>query len=98
MGGAGPFQWIPDLKRWYRADQARKQVDRKDMVFTVARPTRQPGQYKVIWDSTDDEGKPVARGEYTLLIDAAREHGTYQNIRKEVMLGDKPFTVDSREA
>ena len=34
------------------------------------------------------------RGEYTLCIDAAREHGTYQNIRKEVTLGDKPFTEE----
>ena len=23
-GGAGPFQWLPDLKRWYQADQERK--------------------------------------------------------------------------
>ena len=94
MGGAGPFQWIPDLKRWYKADQARKQVDRKDMVFTIARPTRPPGKYKVIWDGKDDQGKPVASGEYTVFIDAAREHGTYQNIRKEVTLDDKPFTVE----
>ena len=31
MGGAGPFQWLPDLKRWYRADQARKQAEKKDL-------------------------------------------------------------------
>jgi thiamine biosynthesis lipoprotein ApbE len=92
MGGAGPFQWLPDLKRWYRADLARKQVDSKDMVFTIARPTRPPGKYKVIWDGKDDHGKPVAGGEYTILIDAAREHGTYQHIRRQVTLRDKPFT------
>ena len=44
MGGAGPFQWLPDLKRWYKADQARKQVDKKDMFITIARPTRPPGK------------------------------------------------------
>ena len=92
MGGAGPFQWLPDLKRWYRADQARKQVEKKDLIFTTARPTRPPGKYKVIWDGKDDHGKPVASGEYTILIDAAREHGTYQNIRKLVTLGEQPFT------
>jgi thiamine biosynthesis lipoprotein ApbE len=94
MGGAGPFQWIPDLKRWYKADQARKQVDRKDMIFTMARPTRPPGKYKVIWDGKDDQKKPVARGEFTLFIDAAREHGTYQSIRKELTLGEKPFSEE----
>jgi FAD:protein FMN transferase len=92
MGGAGPFQWLPDLKRWYRADQARKEVENKDLIFTTARPTRPPGKYKVIWDGKDDHGNPVASGEYTILIDAAREHGTYQNIRKPVALGEQPFT------
>ena len=92
MGGAGPFQWLPDLKRWYRADQIRKEVEKKDLIFATARPTRPPGKYKVIWNGKDDHGKPVANGEYTIFIDAAREHGTYQNIRKLVKLGDQPFT------
>jgi thiamine biosynthesis lipoprotein ApbE len=92
MGGSGPFQWLPDLKRWYRADQARKEVENKDLVFTMARPTRPPGKYKVIWDGKDDHGKPVPAGEYTLFIDAAREHGTYQSIRKPLALADKPLT------
>jgi thiamine biosynthesis lipoprotein len=92
MGGSGPFQWLPDLKRWYKADQARKEVENKDLVFTMARPTRPPGKYKVIWDGKDDHGKPVPAGEYTLFIDAAREHGTYQSIRKPLTLGDKPRT------
>jgi FAD:protein FMN transferase len=92
MGGSGPFQWLPDLKRWYKADQARKEVENKDLVFTMARPTRPPGKYKVIWDGKDDHGKLVPAGEYTLFIDAAREHGTYQSIRKPLTLGDKPLT------
>ena len=94
MGGAGPFQWIPDLKRWYKADLARKQVETQGDGLHDRPPTRQPGKYKVIWDGKDDHGKPVAPGEYTILIDAAREHGTYQNIRKEVTVGDKPFTEE----
>ncbi len=92
MGGAGPFQWLPDLKRWYRADQDRKEVEKKDLIFTVARPTRPPGKYKVIWDGKDNQGKPVPGGQYTILIDAAREHGTYQNLRKVVTLGEQPFS------
>jgi hypothetical protein len=94
MGGSGPFQWLPDLKRWYKADQARKQVDKKDLVFTMARPTRPPGKYKVIWDGKDDQGKSAQGGEYTLFIDAAREHGTYQSIRKPLTIGDQPLTED----
>jgi hypothetical protein len=94
QGGAGPFQWVPDLKRWYRADQARKLVDKRDMVLTISRPTRPPGKYSVVWDGKDDHGKPVDEGEYTILIDAAREHGTYQSIRKQVTIVSKPFAEE----
>src|ERR1051325_1778113 len=75
---AGPAQWLPDLKRWYSSDQIRKRTDKTDMVDAISRPTRPPGKYTVIWNGKDDHGKPLPRGEYTLCIDAAREHGTYQ--------------------
>ncbi len=94
MGGAGPFQWLPDLKRWYAADRERKQRDKKELFFTMARPTRQPGKYKVIWDGKDDRGKVLPAGEYTVSIEAAREHGTYQSIRQQVAISDKPFTEE----
>jgi thiamine biosynthesis lipoprotein ApbE len=94
QGGSGPFQWLPDLKRWYRSDQARKLVDRTDMVLTMSRPTRPPGKYSVAWDGKDDHGKPVDPGEYTLFIDAAREHGTYGNIRKPLTLASEPFAEE----
>jgi FAD:protein FMN transferase len=94
MGGAGPFQWLPDLKRWYAGDRERKKTDKKELLFTIARPTRQPGKYKVIWDGKDDRGKLLPAGEYSISIDAAREHGTYQSIRQQVTLSDKPFTEE----
>jgi hypothetical protein len=94
MGGAGPFQWLPDLKRWYKSDQDRRRRDKKELFFTISRPTRAPGKYKVIWDGKDDQGKPLPAGEYTVYVEAAREHGTYQSIRKPVALSDKPFTEE----
>lgn len=42
---------------------------------TVAKPSRNPGQYTVAWDGKDDAGQRVAQGKYTLHIEAAREHG-----------------------
>jgi len=92
LGGSGPFQWLPDLKRWYKGDQTRKRTDKTEMVLTVARPTRPPGKYSVIWDGTDDHGKPLARGDYTLCIDAAREHGTYQGLRTPLKIAGEPFS------
>jgi FAD:protein FMN transferase len=94
FGGAGPFQWLPDLKRWYRSDQARRLTDKTDMVQTISQSTRAPGKYSLIWDGKDDHGKLVENGEYTIFIDAAREHGTYQNIRKQVTLAQKPFAEE----
>jgi hypothetical protein len=94
MGGSGPFEWLPDLKRWYRADQARKKVDKTDMVQAMARPTRPPGKYSVAWDGKDNKGKPLPPGEYTINIESAREHGTYQSIRKKVKIERSPFAEE----
>jgi hypothetical protein len=91
LGGQGPFRWLPDLKRWYRGDQARMNTDKVDFVDSMSRPTRPPGKYSVVWDGKDNKGKPVPRGEYTIAIEAAREHGTYQIIRDVVTIDDKPF-------
>ncbi len=94
MGGAGPFQWMPDLKRWYAADTDRKLRDKKELFYSLARPTRPPGKYRVIWDGKDNFKKPLPAGEYTITIEAAREHGTYQEIRKKVAVGETPFTEE----
>jgi thiamine biosynthesis lipoprotein ApbE len=94
FGGAGPFQWLPDLKRWYKSDRDRKLVEKKEIIFTVSRPTRQPGKYSVIWDGKDNSGRQLDRGDYTVWIEAAREHGTYQSIRKQVSLADMPFSEE----
>jgi len=94
FGGAGPFQWLPDLKRWYKGDRDRKLVEKKEIIFTVSRPTRQPGKYTVIWDGKDNNGRQLSGGVYTVCIEAAREHGTYQSIRKQVNLADRPFTEE----
>jgi hypothetical protein len=92
-GGPGP-RWIPELRRWYRGDQVRRLLDDTSLVDTVSRATRLPGKYDVIWDGTDDHGKAQPAGEYTVSIEAAREHGTYQLIRKTIALAQKPFVED----
>ncbi len=94
MGGSGPFQWLPDLKHWYKSEEERKLAEKKDIFFTVSRPTRLPGKYRMIWDGKDNHGKQLGGGDYTIFIEAAREHGTYQNIRQHMLLSDKPFRED----
>lgn len=86
----GP-RWHRDLRRWYASDQVRLLVDSSKLIGTVSKPTRNPGVYKVAWDGTDDHGKAIADGEYTLYIEAAREHGTYQLMKHPFSLGKKDF-------
>ena len=38
------------------------------------------------------KANPVEGGQYTIYIEAAREHGTYQSIRKPITVANKPFT------
>lgn len=86
VGGA---RWIPDLRRWYKSDQVRKLADSTDLVARAG-STRKPGQYSALWDGLDGDGKLCPAGEYTVYIESAREHGTYQLIRQKLTLGAEP--------
>lgn len=83
----GP-RWHRDLLRWYRHDQMRRLVNETRLIGTVSAATRGPGEYKAVFDGTNDEGQPLKPGKYTLFIEVAREHGTYQVIRQPLTLGD----------
>jgi thiamine biosynthesis lipoprotein len=93
MGGPGPFEWLPDLKRWHADDKARAKANKTD-VFQIAQPTRPPGEYSALWDGKDDHGKPLKAGTYTILIEAVREHGGYGLIRKQVTLAGDDFVQE----
>lgn len=94
MGGPGFDQWIQHLKRWMRGDKARKMVDKRDLAHTISQPTRSPGKYTTVWDGKDDHGKPVPPGDYVVTVESAREHGTYQSIRKQVTIAATPFAEE----
>ncbi len=84
-------RWLRDLRRWSKTDATRQLLDGTDLARTISGATRQPGKYEALWNGKDDAGKLVKPGEYTIYIEAAREHGTYQLIRKKITIGDKPF-------
>jgi hypothetical protein len=77
-------RWLPDLKSWYHADQVRNLAEGTDISTTVSSATRSPGKYTLRWDGKDNAGKQVKPGKYTVLIEAAREHGTYGLIKQEI--------------
>jgi thiamine biosynthesis lipoprotein ApbE len=77
-------RWLPDLRGWYRGDRLRAMAEGNEIAASVASATRPAGKYTVKWDGKDNAGKPVKPGKYTVCIEAAREHGTYQIMRQEV--------------
>jgi FAD:protein FMN transferase len=77
-------RWLPDLKAWSRADRLRSMAEGTDLTRSVSSATRSAGKYTLKWDGKDNQGKPVKPGRYTVFIEAAREHGTYQLMRQEL--------------
>jgi thiamine biosynthesis lipoprotein ApbE len=87
-------RWLPDLRAWYRDDRMRAMAEGNDITATVASATRPSGRYTLKWDAKDNAGKPVRPGQYTVCIEAAREHGTYQIIRQEMEFTSAPKKID----
>ena len=83
-------RWLPELKQWYRDDQIRNLAEGTDITPTVSGATRPPGHYTLSWDGKDNQGKPVKAGKYTVVIEAAREHGSYQLERHEMNFTGQP--------
>ncbi len=80
------LNWLRDLRAW-----SRHHARDREFVDAKTRATRRPGAYDVTWNGLDDEGRPVAPGDYTVLLEAARENGTYQLMKQAVTIGSEPF-------
>ena len=82
-------RWLPDLKEWYRKNNNNYNGGAQDM-SAISSATRPAGSYTLKWDGKDDKGKYVNEGTYTIFIEAAREHGTYQIMKQEINCKKKP--------
>jgi hypothetical protein len=88
-------RYLAELRQWYRADRLRAMAEGTEILGSVSSATRAPGKYTFKWDMKDEQGKPVKPGAYTICIEAAREHGTYQLMRQPMDLtgADKQTSV-----
>ncbi len=84
----GKMRYLSELRSWYFGEQRRGNGN--DIIRTVSSATRSPGKYMLKWDGKNDEGKFVKSGKYTICIEIAREHGTYQILRRDMDLSGKP--------
>jgi hypothetical protein len=87
-------RYLPEMRAWYRIARASPAKDPYNFAHSIASATRSPGKYTFHWDGKDDTGKPAAPGKYTVFIEAAREHGTYQLMRQDMDFSGTPAKVD----
>lgn len=83
-------KYLNELKSWFLKYRGRYSTDQSFLGSSVSSATRSAGKYTVKWDGKDDNGNVVKPGSYTLKIEAAREHGTYQLMRQVVQINDTP--------
>jgi thiamine biosynthesis lipoprotein ApbE len=85
-------RWLHELRAWYSSCYLKVTADPAG-IGSVSSATRSAGKYSLKWDGKDDKGNYVKPGKYTIFIEAAREHGTYQLVNEEMNLGTKPQTT-----
>jgi thiamine biosynthesis lipoprotein ApbE len=88
------YRYLNELRAWYKSDRLRAVTEGRELIDSVSSATRAPGKYTLKWDGKDNQGKYVAAGNYTVFIEATREHGTYQLIRQDMAFTDMPKHVD----
>lgn len=76
-------RWLHELRLWYSANYTKLTAEGNNM-NSISSATRSAGKYSVKWDGKDDKGNYVKPGNYTVYIEVAREHGTYQLITQEM--------------
>lgn len=82
-------RWLPDLREF---SSTLRQVPFD--ITSITSATRSAGQYSLVWDGKNDAGQWVPQGNYTVFIEAAREHGTYQLIKQKITCDDKSKQVN----
>lgn len=69
-------KWLKDIRRWWR--KAGRYADNFDAVSSA---TRLPGKYEQKWQLQH------TAGEYTLYLEAVREHGNRTVLKQKIQLG-----------
>jgi thiamine biosynthesis lipoprotein len=67
-------------------------------VDAVAKPTRRPGRYSLVWDGRDDKGEPAPQGRYTVHVEASREHGGHAYQTLDLALGAQAVNAEAAGA
>ena len=91
--GRGP-RYIRELRRWFDGERSAEDAGAPDAIATTSSATRLPGRYQVTWNGRDDRGNAVPQGSYRVVVEAAREHGSYQLMQQQLNLAATPVAAD----
>jgi FAD:protein FMN transferase len=80
------------LSSWWNNPREGKEEPR-----LVARATRAPGAYTVVWDGKDDFGRRVPAGDYTIAVEICREDGHHVVESVALTCGSEPVKATLRE-
>jgi hypothetical protein len=59
----------------------------------MARATRSPGRYQLIWDGLDESHQPAPAGMYRIVVETSQEHGVYAKQVGTIECADKPADI-----
>lgn len=65
----------------------------QNLLYSTARATREPGNYRLTWDGLDNDRKPVAPGTYRIVVETNQEHGTYAKQAGTIACDAAPATL-----
>ena len=86
----GKYKYLRELRAWTREESMRSVSEDTHIMNSLSSATRPPGKYTFQWDGRDDFGKLVNAGKYTVMIEAVREHGSYQLMHQEIDFNGSP--------
>jgi FAD:protein FMN transferase len=86
----GKYKYLNELRAWSRKESMRSVSEDTHVMNSVSSATRPPGKYSFKWDGRDDFGNPVKAGIYTVMIEAVREHGSYQLMHQDLDFNSSP--------
>jgi thiamine biosynthesis lipoprotein ApbE len=87
-------RYLKDLRAWSRADRLRAMAEGTPSVSSFSGATRSPGRYTLTWNGKDQRGRLVRPGTYTVFIEVAREHGTYQLMQQPLEFSGTPKHIE----
>ena len=85
-------KYLNEMQSWYDAYYSKFSEADQNLISTTS-ATRSAGSYTLKWDGKNDKGELVKLGTYTIMIEAAREHGTHQLMTQEIDFTKTPKAI-----